>query len=127
MKQESGIKTAQNGIGDVMNQIAVKLGPAIDTLAVKRLWQINDADFAKAWSFYDYLMRKRGKAAQIWLRDTCAVASDPKASLARDWRKPTEVLEPVPAGQDVFQSLEKSWKKFAEKEQTALVPPPKKQ
>lgn len=118
-RQEIGIKTAQNGIADVMNQVAVKIGPSIEALAGKRLHAISDPDFAKAWSFYDFALRKLGKPGQVWLRDTCKLAGEGKASFYKDWRARTEKLRPVEPGIDVFGEIDKEWKKYAEKEQIA--------
>lgn len=121
-RQKVGLKTPQNGIADVMNQVAIKIGPPLEALAIKQLFQINDADFAKAWSLFDYIAKKRGKEGQTWLRKTCAIAGDPNLSLAKDWRKLTEEFQGVDASQDAFAALEKSWRAYAEREQIATAP-----
>jgi hypothetical protein len=119
--QKVGIKTAQNGIADYMNQVALKIGPPLETLAAKKLYQIDDADFAKAWSFFDYLARKRGKPALVWLQKSCKMAGDPAASFARDWRKLTQDFNGTDDSQDVFALIEKDWKAYAEKGQIAGI------
>lgn len=124
--QKVGLKTPQNGIADVMNQVAIKIGPPIEQLSVKRLFQINDADFAKAWSFFDWLAKKRGKAGHVWLRKTCALASDPSKSFAKDWRTLTEEFQGVTSKEDAFAAVEKEWREYAERDQIARVGAPKK-
>lgn len=125
-RQKVGLKTPQNGIADVMNQVAIKIGPPIEQLAVKKLYQINDADFAKAWSFFDWLAKKRGKAAHVWLRQTCALAADPTKSFARDWRTMTEQFLGITAKEDAYAVMEKEWRAFAERDQIARVPDTRK-
>jgi hypothetical protein len=117
-RQESGVKTSQNGLADVMNQVAIRIGPTLDKLAIKPLWQIDDADFAKSWSFYEFIVRKHGKAGQVWLRQTCKLAAEKPLTFAKDWRPLTESFKPVD-GADVFHELDQEWRKYAEREQIA--------
>ena len=111
-------KTAQLGLRGYFNELALKDGPSIDALAIKQLWQIGDADFAKAWSFYDYVAMKLGRAGQEWLRNTCLAGSSTRQSdFMRRWRAFSEELLPVPEGRDVFAALDEQWRAYAEREQ----------
>lgn len=117
--QKVGIKTPTGGMRDVFNQIALKAGPPIDTLALKHLWEINDADFAKAWSFFDFVAAKLGRQGQLWLRATCKTAAAHEKDFVQAWRKATEPFYPAQDGGDVFANLDAQWKQYATTGQVA--------
>ena len=98
------------------NELALDSGPPIDKLAITRLADITDKDFAKAWSFYDYLAMKMGREGQVWLRQTCFAAGYKKRSdFMRRWRKFSEEIFGV-TGQDVYKVMDDKWRAYAEDE-----------
>lgn len=117
-QRESGFKTAKTGLRGFYNEIAREKGPKVDAIGPKQLFQLNDEDYCKAWSFLDFVVRKLGKGGQVWLRDTCTAAAD-KPQFMTEWRSATERLKPVASGVDVFNELEKDWKTYAERDQVA--------
>ncbi|MBI4880717.1 MAG: hypothetical protein HY812_13820 [Planctomycetes bacterium] len=115
---QEGEKTVQRGMRGYFNELALSKGPNIDALAVKTLADITDADFAKAWSFFDFIAMKMGRAGQLWLRRTCLAASGGRGSdFMRRWRAFSEELFPVEPGVDVFHEMDEKWKQYAQKEQ----------
>ena len=91
---------------------------SIDALAIKNLADITDKDFAKAWSFFDYVAMKLERAGQIWLRQTCFAAGyKDKSDFMRRWRKFSEEIFPVDEGVDVFAVIDKKWRQYAESDQ----------
>lgn len=115
---KSGTKTAQNGLKGFFNQIALSDGATIEALALKQLHQLNDADYGKSWSVFDFIARREGKDGQVWLRKTCLAAED-LGQFMPTWRKFTEEMNPVDSGSDVFGAVEKKWKTYAQRDQIA--------
>jgi hypothetical protein len=111
-KGKEGEKTLQLGLRDFYNSLALDSGPVVDKLALKKLAEMEDADLAKCWSMYDYLIRKEGKLGQQWLRTACEKARD-KATFMKAWREKSEAMFNV-QGQDVFKLIEARWRAFAE-------------
>lgn len=114
-KQEPAKKTVQEGKKGFFNEAALKYGPTIDTLLVKELHELTDADLAKAWSVFDWIARTQGRKGQLWLRLCCM--SHRGGDFMKTLRARTEELFEVEPGQDVFQVIEKQWKAYAEKDQ----------
>jgi len=83
-----GEKTVGISRRDVYNEVALIHGRPIDQLALKRLFEMDDADLAKSWSFFDFIARKRGAAGQRWLR-----AAGKNSFAVRTELKPPDSLE----------------------------------
>lgn len=111
-KREEGEKTVGEGRRDLYNAIALELGRPIDQLARKDLFELDDADLAKSWSFFDYIARAEGKPGQLWLRAAGRHSHDDKTFLA-NWRKDAAAILGVGEA-DAFRSLEARWREFAE-------------
>ncbi len=112
---EEGEKTVQEGLRGYFNELALSKGPTIDALVVKTLADLTDADFAKAWSFFDYMALELGKPGQYWLRNACAAAqSEKKSDFIRRLRAYSEELFPVEPGRDVFTLMDDKWRGYAE-------------
>jgi hypothetical protein len=105
-------KTVQLGLRDYFNALALEKGLPIDKLAMKKLFEMEDADIAKSWSFFDFIAKKCGKEGQLFLRAGCDASRTP-ATFIKDWRAKSEEIFDV-HGQDVFAVIEKRWKEFAE-------------
>ena len=117
--EEAGEKSVQSGLRGHFNELALSKGPPIEGLALKALADITDADFAKAWSMYDYIAMKMGLEGQVWLRQTCFAAhSTKKSDFVRRWRAFTEEMFPVGEGVDVFHVLDENWREYAESAQS---------
>jgi len=110
--KSEGDKAKQLGLRDYFNALAIEKGPTIDKLALKGLFDMEDADMAKSWSFFDFIAKKCGKQGQLFLR-ACCNASRTKATFVKDWRAKAEEIFDV-KGQDVFAVIDKRWKDFAE-------------
>jgi hypothetical protein len=116
--EKEGEKTVQEGLRGYFNELALSKGPKIDALAVRTLADMTDADFAKAWSFFDYVVLQLGKEGQYWLRNTCMAAQSEKQSeFMRRWRAFSEELFPVDAGADVFTMIDDKWRAYAQERQ----------
>lgn len=115
---EEGEKEVVLGMRDTFNAMALEEGPKIDKLALKTLFELENADLAKAWSFFDYVARKMGKKGQQWLR-AGSTASTKRKSMINDWRAASEELYKV-EGVDIFKKLDDEWRSFAESEQNTL-------
>lgn len=111
-KKTPGERKEQMGLRDYYNALALDFGPAIDKLAPKELFTFEDPDVAKAWSFFDYLVKKEGKQGQRFLRSACKLAND-KPTFIQKWREQANELFGVPQG-DVFKQIDDRWRKFAE-------------
>jgi len=111
-ERAEGEKTVGEGRRDLYNAIALELGRPIDQLARKDLFELDDADLAKAWSFFDYIARAEGKPGQLWLRSAGRHSHNAKTFLA-EWRKDAAAILGVGEA-DAFKSLEERWRAFAE-------------
>lgn len=116
--REEGKKEVAEGLRGHFNRLALEKGPKIDALAIKKLADLSDADFAKAWSFFDYIALTMGQDGQAWLRKTCFAATSSKQSgFISRWREWTEEIFPVPRGGDVFEAVDQKWRQFAQQQQ----------
>ena len=97
------------------NEIALTMGRPIDQLALRRIFDMDDADLAKSWSFFDYLARKEGKAGQRWLR-AAATHSRSRSTFITKWREAAADILGVGAA-DAFNTLERRWREYASGEQ----------
>jgi hypothetical protein len=96
----------------VYNAIALELGRPIDQLARKSLFELDDADLAKSWSFLDYIARAEGKPGQLWLRSAGEHSHNDKTFLA-EWR--TDAARILGVGEaDAFKAMDARWRQFAE-------------
>jgi hypothetical protein len=112
------------GESEIFTTLALDHGAPIDALLRKPLHTMEDADLAKAWSFFEYLGDREGKPGQEWLRAVCELYS--AGTLSGDaWRKKTEELFGV-TGEDVFKLLDKRWKERAEQVKRTGLEPKKK-
>lgn len=111
-KKKAGTVTEQLGLRDFYNTVALDEGPTIDKLALKTLYEFGDADMAKCWSFYDFVVHKEGKKGQLFLRAACEASKD-KKSLIKVWREKANVFYDTEK-QDVFKAIEDRWRKYAE-------------
>ncbi|MFH0946298.1 MAG: hypothetical protein V2A76_13945 [Planctomycetota bacterium] len=117
--EEAAEKTVQSGLRGYFNELALSKGPPIESLAIKTLADISDADFAKAWSMYDYIAMRLGREGQVWLRKTCFAAhSTKKGDFVRRWRTFSEEMFPVGEGVDVFHVIDENWREYAERAQS---------
>ncbi|MFT7484231.1 MAG: hypothetical protein ACI9F9_000071 [Candidatus Paceibacteria bacterium] len=107
-----GEKTVAVGRRAMYNEIALTQGSSIQKVAIKKLFELNDADLAKGWSFYDYLSRREGKAGQQWLR-AAADASKKRSTFIDSWRSAAAEVLGV-SEKEAFTSIEKRWREFAE-------------
>jgi hypothetical protein len=111
-KKKAGAVTAQLGLRDFYNAVALDEGLPIESLALKTLFEFGDADMAKSWSFYEFLVKKEGKAGQLFLRAACEFAKD-KKTFVKSWREKANTIYDV-KDKDVFDLLDKRWREYAE-------------
>jgi len=111
-KASEGEKTVGEGRRDLYNAIALELGRPIEALARKPLYELDDADLAKSWSFYDYLARAEGKPGQLWLRSAGKHAHDEKNFIA-NWRSDAAKILGVAEG-EAFRAIDARWRAFAQ-------------
>lgn len=116
-KPQEAERTVQEGLKGHFNALALAKGSKIDQLALKKLHQIGDEDFAKAWSFFDFIAARKGKEGQLFLRSAFAAAGAGRAGMLERWRAEVDKLFPAGRGVDVFDVLEKEWRAYAEHEQ----------
>jgi hypothetical protein len=99
------------GETELFTTVALESGPPADALLRKPLHQMEDADLAKSFSFFEWVARKEGKPGQLWLRALCEVFSQSGPSLAQ-FREKSEQAFGI-SGQDVFKVLDERWKAHA--------------
>jgi len=114
---ERGEKVHAVGRREVYNQLALEQGSPIQQIARKRLYELEDGDLAKGWSFYDYLWRKEGEAGQRWLRAAGKHCLEPDTFI-ENWRADAAKALGTELG-DAFRTLEQRWRAYAESEQVA--------
>ena len=112
---EEGLKTVMIGLRDMYNGIALDKGPRFDKMALKYLFDFEDADLAKSWSMFDWIAKDLGKEGQIWLREGCIAARD-RAAFIADWREVSEEIFDV-KGKDVFKVIDDLWRAYAKNQQ----------
>lgn len=111
-KRAEGEKTVGEGRRELYNAIALELGRPIDQLARKDLFELDDADLAKSWSFFDYIARAEGKKGQLWLRSAGKHSQNSQTFLT-EWRKDAATILGVNEG-EAFRALDARWRTFAE-------------
>lgn len=100
------------GESEIFTTLALEHGAPIDALLRKPLHQMEDADLAKAWSFFEYLGKQEGKPGQQWLRAVCDLFAAGTSGIDTYRRKSEELFGVT--GEDVFKLLDKRWKERAE-------------
>ncbi len=111
-KKKAGERNEKLGLRDFYNALALDSGPAIETLAIKELYTLAEADVAKSWSFFDFLVKKEGKNGQRFLRAACEFSKDKKTFMEK-WREKSNQIYDIDKG-DVFKAMDARWKAFAE-------------
>jgi hypothetical protein len=109
--KEGGEKTLGVGRRGKLNEVALTRGQPIERLALKTLFQMGDADVAKGWSFFDYLVREEGKNAQLWLRMAGKLSLE-RSTMIAAWREGATKLLEVPPGRSL-KVLEERWRDWA--------------
>ena len=107
-----GEKTMAVGRRAVYNEMALSQGSPMQQIALKKLIELNDADLAKSWSFYDYITRREGKEGQLWLRAAGEYSRNRNTFIA-NWRKAAAEILGVNERQ-AFTVIEDRWRQFAE-------------
>ena len=108
-------RKAEMGYRDILIAAALADGPRIDRVMLKRLFDMENGDLAKSWSFFDYISRETDITGQRWMRAACELASN-RGTFIDGLRTTSEELYGV-TGEDVFQVLDDRWRKYAETEQ----------
>jgi len=124
IEKHEGDKTVGEGRRDVYNEVALTKGRPIDQLALKILFEMDDADLAKSWSFFDYVARKEGKAGQLWLRAAGSFAGARKTFIQK-WREAGGAALGVSPG-EAFRAIEQRWRSYADNDQDISGAPRKK-
>ncbi|MCP3918467.1 MAG: hypothetical protein GY711_23220 [bacterium] len=114
-KRDEGEKTVGVGRRDIFNEVALLKGRPIDQVALRDLYTLEDADLAKAWSFFDYIARKEGEGGQRWLRSAGKHAND-RSTFIKKWRADAAAILEVPPA-EAFKAIEERWRAFAEGDQ----------
>lgn len=112
------------GETEQFTQIALDHGRPVDAMLLLSLSQMEDADLAKSWSFFEYVGAVEEKRGQLWLRALCDLYAEGNAGMA-SYRAKSEALFEV-KGEDVFKLLDARWKARAEQVQRSGAPPKKK-
>ncbi len=112
------------GETELFLRVALDHGPPADLLLRKPLHQMEDADLAKAWSFFEWIARDEGKRGQLWMRALCEVFAHAGPSLVQ-YRATSEEAFGV-QGEDVFKALDERWRKHAEELQRSGAEPQKR-
>lgn len=113
--RREGEKTVQLGLRAMFNEMAMIDGSRFDKLTLMSVAEMEDADFAKSWSFFDFVAKELGKEGQQWLRSACIHAKK-KQTFHAKWRPESEALFDM-EGKDVLRELEERWKAYAEGQQ----------
>ena len=110
-------KKVQMGYRDIMNASARNEGPRVDRLMVKKLFEMENGDISKSWSFFEYVARRGGAKGQRWMRAACKLAGN-RATFLEELRKVSEELYEV-SGENVYIVLDDLWRGYAETEQVS--------
>ena len=108
-------RKAEMGYRDILIAVALEEGERIDRVMFKRLFDMENSDLAKSWSFFDYVSRQSDLTGQRWMRASCELARN-RGTFLDELRAASEELYSV-AGQDVYKILDQRWRKYAETEQ----------
>lgn len=109
--KEEGEKSMGTGRRDTYNEIALQFGRPIDQLALRELYEMDDADLAKSWSFFDYVLRKEGLEGQQWLQAAGKFSAD-KKTFIENWRAAAATVLGV-TPREAFRDVEGRWREFA--------------
>ncbi len=112
------------GETEQFTQIALDHGRPLDGMLLLSLSQMEDADLAKSWSFFEYIGAMEEKRGQLWLRALCQLFAEGKAGVP-EYRAKSEALFDV-KGEDIFKLLDGRWKARAEQVQKSGLPAKKK-
>lgn len=108
---EEGDKEVVQGFRDWLNEMALERGPRIDRLALKTLFEMEDPDLAKSWSFFDFIAREEGREGQEWLRAHCQATRE--EAMINRWRELSEGIWELEPGVDVFRAVDDRWRIYA--------------
>lgn len=120
-----GIKTVELGQRAAFNAVAVKLGLEFSSLAVKDLYEMDDPDLAKCWSFYDFLAREEPERINAILRSACLYwnrgttgrsskgAKKGRGDMLSAWRDDLREIYGLKKTEDPLHILDKRWKDYA--------------
>lgn len=117
--EKEGEKVVERGLRVKFNEVALEKGPPLTELFRMKLVEMTGADFAKSWSFVDFLLTEHKPRLAPLLRGACeATGGDGRTNLER-FRKSCDQVFPGPPGNNVFLEIEKLWKAFAQGTQKA--------
>ncbi len=116
-KVDSGKKVRALGRRSAYDLIAISQAGPIQSIALKRLYDMGDADLAKGWSFYEYVIASEGKAGQQYLRAAAQFSRDP-ASLVQKWREAAALIYGVDE-REALSGVEARWRAYVEERQAA--------
>lgn len=111
-KRAGAERKEQMGLRDFYNAVALDAGPPIDKLAAKDLYELEEPDLAKSWSFFDYVAKKERKQGQLFLRAAFEYSRE-KTTFIQKWRDKANQIFDVDEG-DVFKAIDARWREFAE-------------
>lgn len=118
-KDNSYLKTAAKkggksteGIGrrGMYDFIALSQAGPIRAVALKDLADMGDADLAKGWSFFYYLIETEGKAGQLYLR-AAAKFSRERETLVEKWRQAAAIIFGV-SDREALSGVESRWREY---------------
>lgn len=112
-KLRAGGREAPLATRELLTMMALEHGPSPSALALRSLYQMNDADLAKSWSLFAFAAEELGLEGQLWLRAACDAGGD-EATLVETWRAESEALFDV-RDEDVFRVLDQRWRAWAER------------
>ncbi len=112
-----GVKTVQLGQKGTFNEVALAHGATFDALFIKPLFQFDDADLAKSWSYFDFIAKTLGKNGQVMLRTLTIAQMRGKTGFLERERPGIEKMFEVEPGKDVYAVLEERWRTFAKNKQ----------
>jgi hypothetical protein len=124
-----GTQTSEvTGVGPLLlgerffyHQLALEKGRSFHSLAPMTIYSMSDSDFAKGWSFFDYIARCEGRRGQEWLREGCRQSQSKWPGFINPWRESSAALFEVEAS-EVFTVLEERWRESASREQEVGLP-----
>ncbi|MFT7516412.1 MAG: hypothetical protein ACI84O_000187 [Myxococcota bacterium] len=110
-KDKDELKTAvvMRGMREVMAGVAVHATVPFEQLAAKRLHSFGNEDMAKSWAFFDYIINKKSKQGQQWLRLVAKAANGGR--FQNRLREHTEEQFEM-TGQNAIRVLEEQWMAF---------------
>ncbi|MEE9391081.1 MAG: hypothetical protein V3W41_01100 [Planctomycetota bacterium] len=110
---EEGAKNFEDGgQRSTYNLMALKRGVPFADLARRDLYKMDEFDFAKSWSFVDFLARNDRDNMQRLLRSGCTYARR-KSGFLQSWREELHDIYGTKKGSDAFKALDELWKAYA--------------